>query len=167
MKKFGKVINIIKNIILDIIIVILCITIVVGILNKNKPTSIFGYYFFTVMSGSMQPELKVNDNIIVKQSNNYEVGDIVTYKGDKSYITHRIVKIEDNMITTKGDDNSDEDPAFDKSNILGKVVFKSKYLNFVVKYRVFIIFAIILIYLFEMLITSLGKKEKDSETQNS
>ena len=45
------------------IIVILLLTIFVSILNRNKPTPLFGFYFFTVMSGSMQPALNVEDNI--------------------------------------------------------------------------------------------------------
>ena len=167
MKNVMKVFNVIKNIILDIIIVFLCITIVISVINKNKPTSFFGYYFFTIMSGSMQPELKVNDSIIVKQSNNYNVGDIVTYKNNNAYVTHRIIKVENDMITTQGDANTDADPAFNKSNILGKVVYKSKLLNFVVRYRILIIIFIILLYLLEMVIKSMGKKEEKSETQNS
>ena len=145
-----KVFNIIKNIILDIIIVFLLIIIVISILNKNKPTPIFGYYFFTVMSGSMTPTLEIDNNIIVKESDDYNVDDIVTYKTGNSYVTHRIVKIEGNKIITKGDANKDEDPAFDKKNIVGKVVFKSKYLDFFVRNRVLIILFIILIYLIEM-----------------
>lgn len=166
MKKIGKILNVIKNIILDVIIVILCITIVIGVINKSKPTPFFGYYFFTVMSGSMQPTLKVNDSIIVKQSNNYEVGDVVTFKNNNSYVTHRIIKIEENMITTKGDANTDADTAFDKSNILGKVVYQSELLNFVVRNRIFIIIFVILIYLLEIVIKSMINKE-DSEELNA
>lgn len=159
-----KTLNIIKNIILDIIIVILLLTIIVSALNRKKPTPLFGYYFFTVMSGSMQPALDVEDNIIVKQSDDYKIGDIITYKSTKSYVTHRIVKIDGNKIITKGDANTDEDPAFDKKNILGKVVFKSVYLNFLVRNRILILLIIILIYLAEMVFKTRREKVKESET---
>ena len=161
-----KILNIIKNIILDAIIVILLLTIVVSVLNRNKPTPLFGFYFFTVMSGSMSPELNVEDSIIVRQSDTYEVGDIVTYKLDKSYVTHRIVKIDGDKVITRGDANTNDDPAFDKKNILGKVVFKSKYLNFLVRNRILIILFIILIYLIEMVIKTRRKKVEESETYN-
>lgn len=159
-----KVLNVIKNIILDVIIVILLLTIVVSVLNKKKPTPLFGYYFFTVMSGSMEPTLKVEDNLIVKGSDNYEVGDIVTYKSGDSYVTHRITKIDGNKVITKGDANTDEDSEFDKKDILGKVVFKSVYLNFLVRNRILIILFIIIIYLIEMVINTRRRKVEKSET---
>ena len=159
-----KVLNVIKNIILDIIIVVLLLTIVVSAMNRNKPTPLFGFYFFTVMSGSMEPELNVGDNIIVKESDNYEVDDVVTYKSNKSYVTHRIVKLDGNKVTTKGDANTDADPEFDKKEILGKVVFKSVYLNFLVRNRILIILLIIIIYLVEMVIKTRRKKVEKSET---
>ena len=112
-----KVLTVIKNIILDIIIVFLLLTIIIAFINKNKPTPLFGYYFFTVMSGSMQPTLNVDDNIIVKKADNYKIGDIVTYKDGTKYITHRIVDINNNEITTRGDANTIDDPPFDKKNI--------------------------------------------------
>lgn len=159
-----KTLNVIKNIILDIIIVILILTIVVSMLNRNKPTSLFGYYFFTVMSGSMSPTLEVGDSIIVKESKVYKKGDIVTFKEAKFYVTHRITKIDGNKVTTMGDANTDEDPSFDKKNILGKVVFHSVYLNFLVRNRILIILVIVLIYLIEMVFDARRKKVKNSET---
>lgn len=151
-----KLLNIIKNIVLDIVIILLLLFIIVGFFNKNKPTSIFGYYLFTVKTGSMQPELKVGDNIIVKKSNSYSIGDIITYKDNDIYVTHRIVNIEGNQIFTKGDANNLVDPAFDKSLILGKVIYKSNMLNFLLKNKIIIILFIIIIYLISLLF----KKER-------
>lgn len=157
-----KVVNIIKNIILDIIIVVLIASIIFGFLNKNRPISVFGHYFFTVMSGSMSNTINVGDSIIVKKVDTYKVGDIVTYKKQNSYITHRITKIEGNKVTTKGDANKMEDPTFDKKNILGKFVYKSAWLNFLVKNRILIILLVIIIYLIEMVIKSMKEKVEDN-----
>ncbi len=156
-----KVLNIIKNITLDIIIVILIFSIIIGHLNKTKPVSVCNYYLFTVLTGSMESELYPGDSIIVKKQKEYKVGDIVTYKEGDSYITHRITKIEGNKITTKGDANKYEDPEFDKENILGKIVYKSELLNFLVKYRVFIVLFVIIIYLIESIIKTAKKKVVD------
>lgn len=156
-----KVLNIIKNITLDIIIVILIFSIIIGHLNKTKPVSVCNYYLFTVLTGSMESELYPGDSIIVKKQKEYKVGDIVTYKEGDSYITHRITKIEGNKITTKGDANKYEDPEFDKKNILGKIVYKSELLNFLVKYRVFIVLFVIIIYLIESIIKTAKKKVVD------
>lgn len=156
-----KVVNVIKNIILDVIIVVLVISIIFGILNKNKPISVFNHYFFTVMSGSMSNAINVGDSIIVKKVDSYKVGDIVTYKKGKSYITHRITKIEGNKVTTKGDANKIEDPSFDKKDILGKFVYKSAWLNFLVKNRILICLFVIIVYLIETIIKSMRKKVVD------
>ena len=158
-----KVLNIIKNIILDIIIVILLGMIIFGILNKNKPFPVCGYYFFTVLSGSMEDTLHIGDNIIVKKSNDYKVGDIITYKLDNSYITHRIVKIDGDMITTKGDANDTEDIPFKKDNILGKFVYKSKILNFLVKNKLVIFILVLILYFVDFIVGNMKKKVVESE----
>ena len=158
-----KVLNIIKNIILDIIIVILLGMIIFGILNKNKPFPVCGYYFFTVLSGSMEDTLHVGDNIIVKKSNEYKVGDIITYKLDNSYITHRITKIDGDMITTKGDANDTEDIPFNKDKILGKLAYKSKLLNFLVKNKIFIFIVVIILFVIDSIIGNMKKKVIESE----
>lgn len=156
-----KVLNIIKNIVLDIIIVVLIISIIFSYMNRKKPVPLFNYYFFTVLTGSMQDTLQIGDSIIVKKTDKYRVGDIVTYKKESSYITHRIIKINGNKITTKGDANNDEDPSFDKKYILGKFVYKSTWLNFLVKYRLFIVLFIIIIYLIENILKTKNKKVVD------
>lgn len=156
-----KVIKIIKNIILDIVIVFLVAAIIVGHLNKTKPVPFFNYYFFTVLTGSMQDTLYPGDNIIVKKQDNYKVGDIVTYKADEVYVTHRITKINGNQITTKGDANTTEDPPFDRKNILGKFVYKSNLLNFMINNKIIIILIVIIVYLLEGIIKKSNKKVVD------
>ena len=155
-----KVIGIIKNIILDLLIVLMILAIAFIFINKKKPIPIFDYYFFTVMTGSMQDELNIGDNIIVKKADNYEVGDIITYKKDNIYVTHRIVKIEGNSITTKGDANTTNDVPFNKENILGKYVKKSKLLNFVIRNKILICLVIIIIYLLDKVIRVMKNKRK-------
>ena len=156
-----KIFNIIKNIFLDIIIVILIGAIIFGYFNKKNPVPVFNYYFFTVLTGSMQDTLYPGDSIIVKKVNEYKVGDIVTYNADNVYVTHRIVKIEGNMITTKGDANKYDDPEFDKKYILGKFVYKSDLLNFLVKYRLFIVLFVLVLFVIENIFNTSKKKVVD------
>ena len=153
-----KILNIIKNTILDIIIVILLALIIFGILNRNKPVPVCGYYFFTVLSGSMEDTLHIGDNIIVKESSEYEVGDIITYKKDNSYVTHRITKIDGDMITTKGDANDTEDIPFNKNKILGKLVYKSKLLNFLVNNRILLFIVVVILFVFDSIIGNMKKE---------
>ncbi len=91
----------------------------------------FGVRVAIVMSGSMEPELKINDFVIVKKFDDVSVGDIVTYRrdGDSVETIHRIVKIDGESVTTKGDSNNVLDEAIDKNQITGVYVGKVKYLG--------------------------------------
>ncbi len=93
--------------------------------------SFFNYRIYRVSSGSMKPYLKINDYILVKKINDYEVNDVITYQIDDTYITHRIVSIEEDIITTRGDANNKEDDPIRKDNIIGKVVIKFVTLSFI------------------------------------
>ena len=154
-----KVLNVIKNIILDVLIVLMIIVIVFIYINRNAPVSVFGYYFFNVKTGSMQPTLSVGDNIIVKKEKEYKVGDVVTYKKDDIYVTHRIVKIDGNSVTTKGDANTTDDAPFDMDNILGKYVYKSSWLNFIINNKFLICLGIVLLYIIDLIIKNLRKAD--------
>lgn len=112
---------------IKIVIIALLVIILVFLMNykdlilENAPVRIL-----IVKSNSMYPELRINDIIIIKKSNNYNVNDIITYSTDnKVLITHRIVKINDNDFITKGDNNNSEDKEKIKlENIKGKVIHK-------------------------------------------
>ena len=160
--KVKKIFNIIRNIILDLIIVVLIGAVIFSFINKNTPIPVFKHYFLTVLTGSMQDTLQVGDSIIVKEVDEYKVGDIVTYKNGKTYVTHRIVKIDGDKITTKGDANMQSDPPFDKKYILGKFVRKSKLLNFLVNNKLLIILFVIILCLLSLVIRS-GKEDKKKE----
>lgn len=92
------------------------------VLHEQLPM-LSGYAHAVVLSGSMEPTIAVNDLIIIKEQTNYNKDDIITYIDDENtLITHRLIKIEDNKVTTKGDANNVLDPTFDKEQIKGKVI---------------------------------------------
>lgn len=92
---------------------------------------IFGIRLFRVGSGSMEPYLNVRDLIIIKKSDKYEIDDVVTYKKNGEYITHRIISIDDNEVITKGDANNTSDIPISKEMIVGKLIYKFKTLGFI------------------------------------
>ena len=117
------------------VIYIICLILVVLILLLNilsiTNSSLFGFRLFKVMTGSMEPTISTGSLILVKEEKEYKVKDIVTYKNDNEYVTHRIVKIENDEITTKGDNNNTEDKAFSKDKIIGKMIYELKIYGFI------------------------------------
>lgn len=126
----NKILKIIKNIIINLIIFILVIIAMAAIwtsiqLNvQNKEyINIFGYSMFSTATGSMSPTIKIGDIVFVKIGEDAKEEDIITYKKDNEFITHRIIKIDGESIIAKGDNNNTEDEAITKEAIIGKVVF--------------------------------------------
>lgn len=104
---------------------------------------------FQIQSGSMKPEIEIGEIVVLWKKDRYEVKDIVTYKDKSYFITHRIVKKEENGYVTKGDYNNTEDEEIVvKDQIQGKVIFHSKLLGKICQYRYYLIILLILIILF-------------------
>lgn len=93
--------------------------------------SFLGFRIYRVATGSMEPNLRINDVVIIKKQDNYTINDIVTYKKNGNYITHRIVQENKDVITTKGDNNNSEDESILKNDIVGKVIYRFKLIGFV------------------------------------
>lgn len=95
-----------------------------------------------VKSGSMEPYIKTGGIVVIKPSDSYNIGDVITFgKDTKTQIptTHRIVKIDGSgplrTFTTKGDANDSEDPQVTRlTEISGKVLFTVPYLGFVLDF---------------------------------
>lgn len=128
MKGFKKVIEWILNIliVLTIIVMLIGIYYVVQIKLFHKSyADMFGYTFFEVATGSMADTIQVGDAVIVKlleDKNNIQENDIIVFQEEEYFITHRITKIEEDSITTKGDANNSEDKPIQKEAIIGKVI---------------------------------------------
>lgn len=102
----------------------------------ERYTPPFGLY--TIISGSMEPNVKVYDVVCSKDIDDLskiKVGDIITFIStwDLSFgktVTHRVVSISkttsgDYQFTTKGDANDSVDGAVvTQDNFVGKVIFR-------------------------------------------
>jgi len=121
-----KIIKIIVNILTFFLLLVLGLIIygkVVVTFTDNGYPNYFGYTFFEVASGSMEPTLNINDVILVRiGKNNLEKGDIIAFKTDDAIITHRILFIEGKIITVKGDNNNVVDAPITQDQVIGKVV---------------------------------------------
>lgn len=125
MRYIGKAIEVIFNIIIFLIFVLIIFAgayIIQTKVQHKDYANIFGYTGFEVITGSMSGTIEVGDVIIVQITKDVEENDIVVYKEENSFITHRIIKMNEQTIITKGDANNSEDKEISKSQVLGKVV---------------------------------------------
>ncbi len=96
----------------------------------------------TVLSGSMEPAIKMGSIVIIKPVKDYKIGDVVTFNSDsenKIFITHRIYDTEvigdEVYYITKGDANKTPDERkISKKEIIGKVLFSVPYLGFLAEF---------------------------------
>lgn len=124
-----KYISIVIEKIVNILIFVVILAILFCVYNifslkvlGNDYVNIFGYSFFEVATGSMSGSIEISDAVIVKIDEEYEVGDVVTYRSGNDFITHRVIEDSGDYIITKGDANSSADNPIDKGLVLGKVV---------------------------------------------
>ena len=101
---------------------------------KHRVPSIFGYSSLIVSTGSMNgSEMKEGDLIIIKDTGDYEIGEIVTFfqDGDEIPTTHRIINIdEDGKWVTRGDANNSKDKrSITSDEIIGEVVLVIPYVG--------------------------------------
>lgn len=106
------------------------------------PSKFNGY---VVLTGSMIPNILVNDVVITKKvpSDELKVGDIITFKSTDArfygvIITHRIIEAYKDQTTnsytfkTQGDNNNVADNVLvENDNILGKVILKIPKLGYI------------------------------------
>jgi signal peptidase I len=102
----------------------------------------FGWGVDAVLSGSMEPQLKVGGLVITRpvESKDIEVGDTITFYCplNKGMTSHRVIAVESGTLSyfrTKGDANEDPDPFIvPVQNVAGKVCFHIPYLGFVIQF---------------------------------
>ena len=134
-------------------------------LLKDKIPMPFGYGMSVVLSGSMESRLSVDDLVIIRATDNYKVNDIVLFQDGNSLVIHRIIEIDGDTVTTKGDANNVADEPINKSQIKGVLVYDIAGLGAMVNIlkqpvSVFIILAA------AFLLTEFSyRKEKDTDTE--
>lgn len=82
----------------------------------------FGYGAAVVLSNSMEPTFSKGDLIVVREAESFLVDDIIVYQDGNSLVVHRIIELDENTVTTKGDANNAADEPVDVGVIKGKVI---------------------------------------------
>lgn len=83
------------------------------------------YPMASITSGSMWPVLKQGDLILIKGMSSKEeiqIGDIIVYRNPKGFTIHRVIKLNENTLITKGDANNVEDAPVKYEEVVGKTV---------------------------------------------
>ena len=116
--------------ILNILLIIITLLILVGIyyiiqikILKNDFANLCGYTFFEVATGSMENTINIGDVVIVNLTKYVNENDIIVYKDDNNFITHRLIKKQADKLITRGDANNSEDKPINEDQILGKVIY--------------------------------------------
>jgi len=103
----------------------------------------FGLRVDAVLSGSMEPELKVGSLVVTRsvEPETIAVGDIITFRPTtvgENLITHRVIGIGQSSslyFETKGDANEDPDPfTVPARNLVGKISFHASYWGYATEF---------------------------------
>lgn len=139
----------IKDFIFRIIYILLIIYLLIFV------PSLWGKKPLVVISGSMEPTLKVGGVLYYEKINIDELdeGDILVYQANEHIISHRIVDIIEDDFITKGDKNNSIDNYLVSSNqVLGKgtnwsIPFIGYYADYIYghKYLLYISLGIIIV----------------------
>ena len=134
-------------------------------LLQNQLPMPFGYGLGTVLTGSMEPEISEGDLIVVKESDELQVNDIVVFEDGNSLVVHRIIELEGDSIVTKGDANNTADEPITSSLVRGKVIAWIPYVGMFVDFIKTPIGIVIVLALAILLLefTSQREKRKDEE----
>ena len=128
MKKANKTKQIARRLRLPLLILI---ALVIGfnlyawnasVLAGNALPMPFGFGVAVVLSGSMEPELSVDDVIIVRPAESYAIGDNVVYQDGSTLVAHKIIAIDGETVTTQGTANNTPDDPIHQRYIKGRVV---------------------------------------------
>jgi signal peptidase I len=122
-KIIGKVI---VYTVLALLVFIVGVLLVDKYIKKARIPSFFGYSSLVISTGSMSGTIEEGDLIIIKNTGDYQFGEIITFfpEGDTIPTTHRIVGVnEDGSFVTRGDANDSDDLAVvTKDQIVGEWV---------------------------------------------
>ncbi len=136
-KKIKTVISIIAYCLIVPLLIYNISLIIQAIVSPNKTPSFLGIKTYTIVSGSMEPQLKIGDIAIVKEAGDQElrVDDVISFRQGQSVVTHRIIEIKEKddkkIYITKGDGNNIEDngeATYDQieGKVIGRIPFLGK-----------------------------------------
>jgi signal peptidase I len=80
---------------------------------------------FRVVSNSMLPVIRNGDWVevaVMNENASLKIGDIILYRRPSDFLLHRVVKMNNNLLWTKGDRNRMIDVPIKRSEVLAKLI---------------------------------------------
>ena len=130
-------------------ILIVPVFLIIVFLATTLMLPLFGINYYTVLTPSMTPVVKVNALVYINTNKTDIIeDDIVAVKTGGLPFLHRVVKVEGNEVETKGEQN-DNHERFPRENIIGVMAFQIPYIGwfFKNKYLPWITIMAILLYI--------------------
>lgn len=162
-----------KLIVRAILVVIISVVLGCGIYSANaklvtgdKMPMPLGIGVGVIMSGSMEPELSVDDVIFVVRARDYSVGDNVVYQSHGMLVVHKIISIDGDTVITQGTANNVADDPIKMDAIKGRVFTHIDGLGAVVDFIKSPVISIVIIALAAVLLAmsyTADKQQKDAE----
>lgn len=124
MRKTGALVQKILIAILTAVLLLNLYLFAVQVAFRDELPKLMGISQIIVVSGSMEPAVRVGDFLVIREQDVYEAGDVVTYRSGGSLVTHRVVEIDGTDLITQGDANNVADEPVALSQVEGKMIFR-------------------------------------------
>ena len=141
-----------------VVLMVLCAVFLMG-------SRVLGFQIYMVLSGSMEPAISIDDLIIIRAADSFAVGDVVVYQNGRVPVVHRIVAMDGEMVTTRGDANNTDDDPMDISLVKGKVIAAVPYVGKVVRLLKTPIATVLMIVAAVLCVELPYRKEKDKKEE--
>lgn len=125
----------------------------------------FGYGAAVVLSGSMEPTLSVGDLILVKEADSFAEGEVVVYQDVNCLVVHRIVEVNKDTITTKGDANNATDKSIGLDYVKGKVFLWIPMIGYIVNFAKSGVGTVLILFTAFLLIEIPRRKEQQRDNE--
>lgn len=139
MEKVKKTLKIIRNVVNVLVSVVLILAVLLLVFTAFSPVK--SIQILRVMSGSMEPKIKVGGVVIVNKipTESLKVGDVITFTSSDDQnmtVTHRLVEIKDQedgkVFLTRGDANQSNDIGEVRPDqVKGKVLLSVPFLGYI------------------------------------
>lgn len=134
LKTAGRILKWLITALLAVLLIANLYTLIARQVTGEPQPGVFGWSWAVVVSGSMEPEISVDDLILVHEQDTYEVGDVISFKSNNSVVTHRIIEKGDGYYITQGDMNNTADKQISADAVIGKVKAAVPHVGLVIGY---------------------------------